>query len=382
MQIESCGRCGGPLVGDWCAACSAAALARFVHREIVVLLLLCGIGGIGFLATRAAATTLHQARAQDAEAWYTRGEAALRAGRFEPAVEALRKAALMRREEPKYRLTLARALAAGGQDEAARQALLGLREASPENPEINLLLARLEARRSDVTAAVRYYQHALYGSWSASQFEAREQLRMELIEYLLGHDLRDRALAELLIVAADLPDEPARQVRIGELFLSSGDPQRALAQFRNALRRSSSDPAALAGAARAAAALGDYPGARRYLRQVPGDRSLAALRDEVSHVLTSDPLAPRLSRDERRRRAIAAADWAVAQLERCGIGEGAAAARDALRKLPARESTAAAEQAVALLIKVEEEVAAECRSDDPAARSWRTIARRHADGPA
>lgn len=382
MRIESCGRCGGPLVGDWCAACSAAALARFVHREIVVLLLLCGIGAVGFLVTRAAATTLHEIREQDAEAWFTRGEAALRNGRVDPAVEALRRAALMRREEPKYRLTLARALAAGGQDDAARQALLGLRGSAPENPEINLLLARLEARRADVTAAVRYYQHALYGSWNAGELEAREQVRMELIAYLLDHDLRDRALAELLIVAADLPNEPARHVRVGELFLASGEAQRALDQFRRALQRSPANAPALAGAARAAADLGDYAAARRYLRQLPGDPALAPLRATVDHVLASDPLAPRISRAERRRRAISAADWAVARLEACGIGEGAAAIRDALRKRPLRDSTQAAEQAVALLLRVEREAPAGCVADDAASQGWRIIARRHAEGRA
>jgi hypothetical protein len=36
--------------------------------------------------------------------------------------------------------------------------LLGVRESSPEDPEVKVRLARLEARHDDVTGTVRYYQ--------------------------------------------------------------------------------------------------------------------------------------------------------------------------------------------------------------------------------
>jgi Tfp pilus assembly protein PilF len=283
----------------------------------------------------------------------------------------------MRRDEPAYRLSLARALSADGQDDAARQTLMGLRADAPEDPEINLLLARLESRRQDVTAAVRYYQNALYGSWDADRLDEREQLRMELVAYLLENNLRDRALAELLIIAADLPDDAARRIAVAELFLASGDPQRALEQFRRALEDAPSNDAALAGAARAAAGLGDYVSARGYLRRAPAGAGLDPLRATVEHVLTSDPLAPRLSRAERRRRAIAAATWAARQLERCGRGASGQALRDAILKMPARDATAAAEQALTLLHQVDDGALGACRSDDPESRGWLIIARRH-----
>lgn len=381
VRIPSCGRCGGPLVGDWCAACSAAALARFVHREIIVLLLLCGIGGAGFLVTKAAASAMHHRRLEDAETWYRRGEQALQDGNRARAIEALRRAALMRRDEPAYRLSLARALAADSQDGLARQTLLGLRQQTPEAPEVNLLLARLESRRQDVTAAVRYYQNALYGSWAPDRFAERERLRLELVAYLLDHDLRDRAVAELLIIAADLPDDAQQRTGIGELFLASGEPQRALNQFRLALEDDGANGAALSGAARAAADLGDYPTTQRYLRRIPGDAALAPLRITVDHVLGSDPLAPRLSRSERRRRAITAATWAARELDRCGAGPEGQAALEAITRLPSRDATAAAEAAVALIHRVDAEAHAACRAKDPESRGWLIIGRRHPEEP-
>lgn len=347
-----------------------------------MLLLLCAIGGAGFLVTRAAAAALHQVRLHDAQTWYQRGDQALRDGRLTPAIEALRRAALMRRDEPVYRLSLARAFAADRQDAAARLALLSLRDDAPEDPEINLLLARLEARRQDVTAAVRYYENALYGSWDADQLGAREELRLELVGYLLQHDLRDRALAELLIIAADLPNEPDRRVRVAELLLASGEPQRALDQYRLALEVAPSHTAALAGAGRAAVALGDYAAARRFLRRAPEGAELDALRATVDHVLASDPLAPRLSRADRRRRAIAAATWAARQIEQCGDGAAAQALRDAISKLPERDAMAAAERAVTLLHQADRAATEACRGTDPESRGWLIIARRHPEDPA
>lgn len=50
-----------------------------------------------------------------------------------------------------------------GRDVSASLVLIGLREQSPKDAEINLQLARLTSRRDDVEAAVRCYHMALYG---------------------------------------------------------------------------------------------------------------------------------------------------------------------------------------------------------------------------
>ena len=137
------------------------------------------------------------------------------------------------------------------QDDAARQILLGLREANPEDAEINLRLARLHARGDDLAGAVRYYQNALSGVWTAAG-SARREVRIELIQYLLAHDQRGRALAELLVLTANLSDDAAAQTEAGQLYLKAGEPRRALDHFQRALERDPRHPEAVTGAGEAA----------------------------------------------------------------------------------------------------------------------------------
>ena len=86
----------------------------------------------------------------------TPGEHHLAGGQTEPAIRALRRATAINRDNRTYRLALAAALAADRQDDAARQVLLGVRELTPEDPDVNVQLARLEGapRRSDWDGAV------------------------------------------------------------------------------------------------------------------------------------------------------------------------------------------------------------------------------------
>jgi tetratricopeptide (TPR) repeat protein len=176
----SCSACGGPLADGGCQTCDRGADSRFIHREIVALILLGAVVVIGFVVTRAAARANRELRLMDAARWYEAGERAIASGRTGAAIPALRRAASIDRDRREYRVALAGALMADRQDEAARQILLGLREANPEDPEINLRLARLHARRNDLAGAVRYYQNALYGVWTAVG-SARRQVRIELI---------------------------------------------------------------------------------------------------------------------------------------------------------------------------------------------------------
>ena len=86
-----------------------------------------------------------------------------------------------------------------GHTREASQALLQLRESTPENAEINLSLARLEAKGGETAEAVRYYHNALYGRWTGSQVdEDRRKVGVELVRLLLDHQDRSGALSELL----------------------------------------------------------------------------------------------------------------------------------------------------------------------------------------
>jgi tetratricopeptide (TPR) repeat protein len=351
----------------------------------------------GFLFTRAVARANNELRLRDAHTWFSAGEGDLAAGRSDDAIHALRRAVAIDRDNQKYRLTLSRALVAARQDDAARQVLVGIRQFSPENPEVNLQLAWLEGRQGDTAAAIRYYQSALYGTWSADQQDRRRAVRVEFIRYLLVHDDRARALSELLVLSGNLPDELGSHLEAGNLFRDAGDPPRALEHFRRALRLDSTSRLALAGAGEAAFDLGDYAAARRFLRAAvlePSNQQFGRLR-ELLHVadlvIERDPLRPRLLLRDRWNRLMSSVAHVKERLEAC-IANGASldqARRNTLESLRSEigawevngrtireRSVEPIEAGLTLVYRVEEQTAA-CGGASPLDRALLLISRRY-----
>ena len=261
--------------------------------------------------------------ARVALAWLREGKEQVRAGNLEKAVEAFRKAVSNDRDNREYALALADSLAATGHNQEARQALLRLRESSPENAEINLYLARLAAKRGDATEAVRYYHNALYGLWTGSQTDQEQRkVRVELIHFLLDRQERSGALSEVLILGAEIPEgDAAGQTETGQLFLKAGDAQHAVKHFARAIALNRNNTAALAGAGNAAFQLGDYVLAIRYLEvalaQGLSSESALQLLTVTKMVLSNDPLAPHLTREERNRRVVVDFDQSLRRLQSC-----------------------------------------------------------------
>ena len=279
--------------------------SALIHREIGQLGILIAVAISAFLLTRLVAANNREMNLRDAAEWYRRGEEAMSSGHLDDAIAALRRAAVRDRTERRYLLALARALALKPDPDAARAVLLTLRESAPEDPEINLQLARLAATRSDVTEAVRYYHNALYAPWSPDEAATRRAIRLELIRFLLTHDQPGRAHSELVALSADLPDEAPVHLEVAKLFVQAGDNIDALDQFRRVLRLDPSNDDALVGAGQAAFRLGNYADARTYLRRAPADdTAVVQTREVVDFVLSDDPLAKRLGSAERRRRLV------------------------------------------------------------------------------
>jgi tetratricopeptide (TPR) repeat protein len=277
--------------------------AAFIHQEILKLIVLIAVAVVAFFVTRAIAANNHAETLRDAAEWYARGRRALADHDAAAAVDAFRQSTVLKRGDREYTLALAQALVSTNQVESARLALIALRDSAPEDAEINLELARLDARRQDVTSAVRYYRNALYAPWSADQADARRQIRLELIRFLLAHGQSSRAESELLALVGDLPDDAPAHLDVGKLFTSVGDHRRALDQFQAALRLTPRDETALAEAGLAAFAGGDYQLAERYLRSVPDQTGdVAETRAVVELVLSKDPLAVRIGSSARRSR--------------------------------------------------------------------------------
>jgi predicted Zn-dependent protease len=236
--------------------------ASLIHREIRQLIALIVVAAAAFFVTRTMAAQSRAMRRDDAAVWFGRGEQASRDGRIHDAVGMYRRAAVRDPVSTPYKLALALALQADHQDAAAEEALLALRDVDPENPDSNIALARLSARRRELVAATRYYQSALNAMWNPSQRAANQSLRLELIRFLIDNHQPVRAVPELLTLAANLPDDPEWKTRTGLLLLEVDEPHRALELFRQALARNPADRDARAGRSRALALISISDAAR------------------------------------------------------------------------------------------------------------------------
>jgi Flp pilus assembly protein TadD len=328
---------------------------------------------------------------RDAEEWYRRGQEQIAGRQLDEAVDSFRRATVRDRDDKRYVLALAGALTRKGEFDAARDALLTLREAAPEDHDINLLLARLSAERLDVTEALRFYHNALYAPWAGDQTDARRQVRFELIRFLLTHDQQNRALSELVALSTDLPDDSAQRLEVAKLFATAGDDAHALDQFQRALRLSPDDREALAGAGLAAFHTGDYPLARTYLRQVPEDTAETRATLELADlVLSNDPLASRLGAAERRRRLDTDLSYARARLQACleqrpvaqaadervAVQTNAQAFADQLQRQKVLDQDTV-EAGVDLIDRVQRMVVQGCGSPTPLDQALLLIGRRH-----
>lgn len=292
--------------------------AALIHREIFQLVALILVAIAAFVVTRSVAASNRDTNLRDAAEWYRRGQQAIDAGKVDDAIDSLRRATVRDRNDKRYVLALARALAFKRDDDAARSVLLTLRESSPEDADINLQLARLAVARQDVTDALRFYHNALYAPWPIEQAEARRRVRLELVQFLLTHGQSSRALSELLALSSDMPNDAPSRREVGQLFARAGDHAHALDQFQRVLRQTPEDQAAIAGAGQAAFGLGNYALAQSYLHRLPTDApDVRTTRELTDLVLSRDPLATRIGSAERRRRLVANFMYAKQRLEVC-----------------------------------------------------------------
>lgn len=280
---------------------------RVLNREILLLIAL-AVGAIGVFAfTKSMAAREQQMDARIAALSYEEGQRQFSSGQIEKAIDSFRKATTDALRDRTYALALANALAAGNHDAEAQQTLLRLREGDPEDAEINSQLARLAAKRGEVDDAVHYYQNALYGRWAGTQVDQRKlQLRVELIRFLLVHQQREAALSELLILDADLPRSAVAHVDTARLFLQAGDAQHALKNYDAAIELDKDNVDAPTEAGEAMFRLGDYPRAEVYLRAAvklnPTIEKTRRLLSVTEMVLSEDPLAPNLTKQEQKER--------------------------------------------------------------------------------
>ncbi|HEY4739263.1 MAG TPA: tetratricopeptide repeat protein [Candidatus Acidoferrales bacterium] len=271
----------------------------------------------GFL-TRA----FHLKQQAIAENWFQLGNSSLAAGHARDARDDYRNALIFEPQNTTYQLHLAQALTAFGQPDQSRAYLLNLLTEFPGDGEVNLELARLAAHDGAVTAAIHYYHGAIYGAWDSNPVESRRGARLELCQFLVNHGEYVQAEAELISLAAGIPeDASALQATAGDLFLRAGDANRALNEFQLSLKVSPGNEGALAGAGRAAYRLNDFKQAAYYLERAhaanSNDPEMAQMLDTSRAVLAADPFAESLPEAERARRAAKALTAALSRADKC-----------------------------------------------------------------
>jgi tetratricopeptide (TPR) repeat protein len=275
-----------------------------------------------FTFTTFLTSTYRSARRSRAQARYERGVELANKGKNDEASEEFRAALAFAHNDSQYRLALVRSLMARERWSEAESHLSELRALDPTNGLINLMLARLAARDGRTTEAVTLYQRAIYGYWPEQADQNRIEARFELVDLLRRAHQQQQAVAQLLELAAEIPDtDTASHDKVGRLLLANGSPQHAAEAFRSAVAAQPNDAAALEGLGEAEFALRDYPAARNAFRGAArngaGSVDLARRIDVCNSILDLDPTLVRLSSAERYERAQELVRRTVESLRQC-----------------------------------------------------------------
>jgi len=294
---------------------------RILNNEIVLLAAL-SLAAVGvFIFTRHMAAHEQQLNAKIADVWFNRGVEYMQAGETEKAIQSFRSATANVENDPKYTLALANALAAENHIQEAESLLFRLREADPENPDVNLSLARLAARQGEVQEAARYYENSLYGRWPDDRREQRRQVRLELVRFLLAHQQQYLATSELFVLQNRTPDSPSAHIEIAKLFVEANDLPHALQEYAAAVRLDGNNVEGLTAAGQLAFQTGNYAQAEAYLRAAldanPDSQDTRHLLTLTKLVLSADPLSPHLTAREKQNRLQAGLERSGKRLDEC-----------------------------------------------------------------
>jgi tetratricopeptide (TPR) repeat protein len=269
-----------------------------------------------------------------AHRWSDRGIQAMRSGKPEEAIVALRTALSYAPDTQAYELLLAQALGQAGHIDESYNYFMGLWTAEPGNGFINLQLARLAVKRAADTVspnpavnekaraeAINFYRASIYGTWEGDGVARRAEVRLELARYLIAiHELAP-ARMELLIAGGNAPADPALDQTLGDLLEQSADPADAWTYYQKAIAADPTRISALEAAGRLAYQSGDFEAAHRMLLRAQAvrarDRAAAPLSPADATLLADSTrileLRPSRALPRRERVARILADRAIAQ---------------------------------------------------------------------
>jgi tetratricopeptide (TPR) repeat protein len=301
---------------------------RLIFADTLALVTLFAITALLAVMTNYLYQSYASHQVELANRWLERGEQALRDGKPQAAIDALSSALAFAPSDRNTQIKLAEALASAGRIQEATVYFNGLLESQQGSGLINLRLAQLAARQGNVNQAIEDYQRAIYGNWEGDGYVRRRDVRFELINFLIDHQLLDRARSELLVASGNAPqDDISVQLDIARMMERAQAPNEALHLYKTILHRHPSLREALEGAGGTAFQIGRYLEAKRYLARAqegPGvDQEPKAVLDqsrdrlnEATRLLLLYP-SSRLSLYERNVRILTGRKLAMARLAEC-----------------------------------------------------------------
>ena len=274
-----------------------------------------GTFGLVFLAIAALfATDMFLVKTERAESLveaarlFKQGQVLMQRGESAEAIERIKDAILIERDNRDYQRTLAQAQLAAGKTADAESTLTELLQSDSTDGLTNLIMGRVLVKEGQFAEGVSYFHRAIYGRWNENAAENQLRARFELIDLLAQRNSKEELLAELLSVQDLAPHDLKMRVRLGRLFLLAGSPARATDIFRGILHDAPANADAYAGLGEADFAKGDYRPAQRdfqtALRLAPDDQATRQRLDLCNDLLMLDPTVRGLGPAERFRRSL------------------------------------------------------------------------------
>jgi len=285
----------------YCKARSVIAEGASPRILGMVFGVMCGV----FAVTGFYAKSFKEERSTRGQHHFEAAEGLLSEGEHADAIKEYRNALSYSKEEPHYRLGLARALFEDERYKETENHLVDLRGQDPTSGILNYLLAQLAAREGRVDEAVSYYRTAIHGRWEGQTEDRRLELRLELVELLEASGQEQQLTAELIALAEIMPEDQEVQHRLGSLMLQTGLYDRASSLFRTLLAEDPQDHEALLGRGAAEFQLGNYLTARTHYnraRLLHDDTTTNERIALCNRIIELDPTRRGISLRERFRR--------------------------------------------------------------------------------
>ena len=289
-------------------------------------------------------------------------EAEMSQERYDEAVERYRDALLYSRDDPAYRLGLARALYAAGRYAESEIYLEGLRTGDPTSGIVNHILARLAAQDGRIDQAVSHYRTAIHGNWSAGTDKTRLQLLLELVSLLERSGPMQPLRAALLELADLSPDDPEILRRLAKLLLKTEVYDRASSTYASLLASNANDRAAHLGRAEAEFHLANYVTARKHYGEAQhdtGDEATLAKIRLCDRIIDLDPTGRGIElavRFARSRLLVERAEAALTACRESSVGDHESLPEDRNGLIDPAEGLLAAGQARASDAAVESNI--------------------------